>query len=208
MIPFLNSRRDENSSQLWVHSERKLCVRTPTSSAGCTSMPSHGETGVVYVTERVGGGGRLAGGSLWWGAQPGFPTASAALKPPTQGHCRRGRGTIRSGSLAVRAALPAARVDGLGAEGISFSLLFPAKDNRVQYLPHPRFSRFLSVLRVRWWWWWTYERCCARVMIWGNASLVVRDHRKYALTNKGWFPRGKSRGVTSWWHAIARERSM
>jgi len=58
------------------------------------------------------------------GPQPGFPTASAALKPPTQGHCRRGRGTIRSGCcLAVRAALPA-RVDDLSAKDISFFLLF------------------------------------------------------------------------------------
>jgi len=31
-------------------------------------MLGHGETGVVYVTERDGGGGRPAGGSSWWGA--------------------------------------------------------------------------------------------------------------------------------------------
>lgn len=92
---------------------------------GARLLPGHGETGVVYVTERDGGGGQQAGGSSWWGPQPGFPTASAALKPPTRGHCRRGRGTIRSGCcLAVRAALPAARVDGLRAEGY-LSFLFP-----------------------------------------------------------------------------------
>lgn len=58
----------------------------------------------VCVTERGGGGGRPAGRSVEGGPPPGFPTASAALKPPTRGHCRRGRGTIRSGCLAARAA--------------------------------------------------------------------------------------------------------
>lgn len=81
------------------------------------------------------------------GPQPGFPTASAALKPSTRGHCRRGRGTIRSGCcLAVRAVLPAARVDGRRAEGFSFlsPRPFPRERHQSRTPRDPRNSRFLS----------------------------------------------------------------
>lgn len=68
------------------------------------------------------------------GPQSGFPTASAALKPPTRGHCCRSRGTIRSGCcLAVRAVLRAARVVvgwSSRAERLSFSFPFSVFQSR------------------------------------------------------------------------------
>lgn len=67
--------------------------RADAASAGCTSMPGHGETGVVYVTERDGGGGRQAGGSSWWGGR------SQGFRP------RRRRLSLQRGGIAVVAAV-------------------------------------------------------------------------------------------------------
>lgn len=90
----------------WTRGETKIhrsfgfirsesCVRTPdASSAGCTSMPGHGETGVVYVTERDGGGGRPAG--RWFFMVGG---RSQGFRP------RRRRLSLRRGGIAVVAAV-------------------------------------------------------------------------------------------------------
>lgn len=49
------------------------------------------------------------------------------------------------------------------------------------------------------------------VRVWWSEETLLPSFATIASMRwwiKGWFPRGKSRGVTSWWHAIARERSI
>ena len=83
---------DEFSSQFWIHSERKRCTHPGCIIGWMHGWPGHGETGVVYVTERDGGG-RPAGGSWWWGGR------SQGFRP------RRRRLSLRCGGIAVVAAV-------------------------------------------------------------------------------------------------------